>query len=51
MLSLFVDTRNDTWEDSEMEYYLKENEKSQSWLVEQAENFDQELEFNNDYFF
>lgn len=51
IFTLFVNTQNDTWDDDEKEYYLGQLEKSQNWLIDQASNYDQELEFNNDFFF
>ncbi len=51
ILSLFVDTREDTWEENEINYFISRLEKSQAWLQEEAEYFEQELEFINDYFF
>ncbi len=51
ILTLFVDTQNNYWEDDEKEYYKKQLAKSQNWLVEEAEFYEQELEFNNETFF
>ena len=51
MLTLFVDTQNEYWEDDEKEYYKRELTKSQDWLIYEAGNYDQELEFNNETFF
>jgi len=50
MLSLFVDTRTDYWEDEEIDYYYKQLMKSQTWLENQAIEYDQILTFENDYF-
>ena len=51
ILTLFVDTKEDYWEDEEKGYYKRQLKKSQEWLVDQANAYDQELEFNNETFF
>ncbi|MFK7771785.1 MAG: hypothetical protein AB8F94_06585 [Saprospiraceae bacterium] len=51
ILTLFVDTQNEYWEDDEKIYYKGQLTKSQDWLVDEAANYDQELEFNNETFF
>jgi len=51
ILTLFVDTQEDYWEDDEKGYYKRQLKKSQEWLVDQANAYDQELEFNNETFF
>lgn len=50
-LTLFVDTKEDYWKDAEVEHYLDELEKSQTWLQDQAAYYNQSLVFNNNYFF
>jgi len=50
-LSLFVDTDQDSWEEEEIDYFYEELQKSQEWLVSEAEAWNNELEFDNDYFF
>ena len=50
LLTLFVDTEVDYWEDDEIDYYLEELEKSQSWIYDQAFQYQKSLEFINDYF-
>jgi len=50
VLTLFVNTLENEWEADEKEYYLEELANSQAWLEEQAESYDQDLRFNNDYF-
>jgi len=51
ILSVFVDTQKDHWEEEEQEYYYGELLKSQNWLKTQAKRYKQQLEFNNEYFF
>ncbi|MFK8005950.1 MAG: hypothetical protein AB8H03_06250 [Saprospiraceae bacterium] len=51
LLTLFVDTQNEYWEDDEKKYYKRQLTKSQDWLKKEAEFYDQELEFNNETFF
>jgi len=51
MLTLFVDTQNEYWKDSEKGYYKGQLKRSQNWLVKEAKKYDQELEFNNESFF
>ena len=51
ILTLFVDTDEDYWEDDEKGYYQRQLETSQKWIIDQAKNYDQELEFNNETFF
>ncbi len=49
-LALFIDTQYDSWEDEEIDYYYDQFEKSQDWLIDQAEDWNQSLTFENDYF-
>lgn len=51
VFTLFVDTQMEYWEEGEMDYFYGELLKSQQWLQEQAENYQQFVEFNNDFFF
>jgi hypothetical protein len=51
LMSFFVDTEKDYWEDAERDAYVHRLQESQTWLVGQAANYGQELYFNNDYFF
>lgn len=51
LLTLFVDTDKDYWSTEEMESYYKELLKSQTWLMEQGLIYQQELSFENDYFY
>lgn len=48
---VFIDTKEDYWEDGEKEFYLNQLELSQEWLVEEASYYDMELEFINDRFY
>lgn len=50
MLSLFVDTGEDSWEDEEVDYYYEQLMESQFWLEDQATDYGQVLSFDNDYF-
>jgi len=50
ILSLFVDTRTDYWEEDEIDYYYEQLIESQAWLGDQAIDYDQLLTFENDYF-
>ena len=51
ILSFFIETQDGYWENEEVNYYYNELKKSQEWLQEQAEFYDQYIDFNNDYFF
>lgn len=50
IFTLFVDTDEDSWEEEEIEYYYNQLLESEKWLVNQASNYDQQLNFENDYF-
>ncbi len=50
-LSLFVDTREDSWEEDEMKYFINKLGQSQAWLQDEASYYEQEIEFINDFFF
>lgn len=51
ILTLFVDTKDDYWEESEIEYYYDKLIDSQNWLIDQSYHYNKDLEFNNDFFF
>lgn len=50
ILPFFINTLQEDWEEEEIEHYYKELLESQNWLIEQAYNYDQELEFDNERF-
>ncbi len=51
VLTIFVDTNEEFWEEGEKEYYYNELMKAQEWLVDQSSNWDKTLEFENEEFF
>lgn len=51
LLSIFVDTEEDIWEDAEMEHYYEELVKGQDWIKDEASYYGKEVEFDNEYFF
>ncbi len=51
ILSFFIDTKHDSWEEEEIDYYYKELINSQEWLSTEASYWDKDLEFDNEYFF
>ncbi len=51
LLTLFVDTQDDQWEDEEKQFYFNELQSSQEWLVSEAEFYNQDLVFQNETFF
>ena len=50
ILPFFINTLEEDWEEAEIEHYYNELLESQNWLIEQASNYDQELEFDNERF-
>jgi hypothetical protein len=50
MLTLFIDTMHDYWDNDEMDYFLSELEKSQEWIIEESRKYGVNLNFNNEYF-
>ncbi len=51
ILTFFIDTKFESWNDGEIEYYFGELLKSQDWLSDEASCWRQKLAFDNGYFF
>jgi len=50
ILPFFINTLEENWEEEEIEHYYNELLESQNWLIEQASNYNQYLEFDNERF-
>jgi hypothetical protein len=50
LLTFFINTAYDYWDEEEVDFYYEELLESQKWLEWQADIWGQELEFNNDAF-
>ena len=51
ILTFFIETRYDYWEEKEMEHYSEQLQKSQEWLVQEAAFHGKNLRFDNDHFY
>ncbi len=51
MVCLFVETDEGDWEEEEIEAYYKEYLRAQDWIVNQGEDYAQEVDFNNEAFY